>query len=257
MAINASNYALRTTTPSVPRISINVATATVEEVNSAVDAYLTNASDYADAFVNIVTTRDYVQDRLMKDLTVGEAVEGLSKDGVDYVNNTVSIHVKADDLFAMSVDGRTLNTVGIVNSVEENFNEIYSSYYVESGVCVLDTDSAYYTEQTYDTKAYVVGEGGIASAVAADAVFINDVPNAIGDARTYTNYAVVSDVATPQYVISCDGEYEISSGVTERAWVLKEAGESAVIAYATVDDLGAETMWTVQGEEEEEEQSEP
>ena len=66
MPINASNYVVNIVNPSVPRITVNVQSATGEEITNASSAYIASANEYATKYVETVALRDYVTDRLMR-----------------------------------------------------------------------------------------------------------------------------------------------------------------------------------------------
>ena len=82
MPINASNYVVNIVSPSVPRITVNVQSATGEEIANASSAYIASANEYATKYVETVALRDYVTDRLMKDMAADVSV--LTNGGIFY-----------------------------------------------------------------------------------------------------------------------------------------------------------------------------
>ena len=238
MAINAQNYVIKTNSPNVPRISLNLAIATQSDVASAIEVYDEQVLEYENAFNEIVVNRDYVADRLMKDICAGSGVPNLTDGGIDYVNNTISLHVKADDVFTTAVNGRSLGSVATITSVESSVQSLYDTFYVEGTSSVLANGSDYYVEGTYDTKAYTTADA--VGEISSGSVFINAIPNATGTSKVFENKDANGDT---QYVISYAKAYEVSSGVSG-AWVVQGAVESAaVIAYSVNADITSDVSW--------------
>ena len=225
--------------PSVPRITANVQNVTSEAIASASSAYIASANEYAAKYVETVELRDYVTDRLMKDMA--ENVGVLAKEGINLESNTIALHVKADDLYAQASRNVSLNSVNAVSTVVANFSSLYDTYYVESGSGVLDiADSCYASPVQYDKMAVKI-DSAVATVVESS-VFIKDVPNAIGTACTYTNYASSTSGYEPQFTISHVSQ--ISSGVTSAGWVITEAGQSNALAYTESEKLNGKVTWT-------------
>ena len=239
MSINASDYVVNITSPSVPRITANVQNVTSEAIASASSAYIASANEYAAKYVETVELRDYVTDRLMKDMAANVGV--LAKEGINLESNTIALHVKADDLYAQASRNVSLNSVNAVTTVVSNFSSLYETYYTEGESGVLDTAaSCYATPVSYDKMAVTI-DSAVAT-VESGSVFIKDVPNAIGTACTYTNYASSTSGYDPQFTISHVSQ--ISSGVTSAGWVVTEAGQSSVLAYTESEKLNGEVTWT-------------
>ena len=239
MSINASDYVVNITSPSVPRITANVQNVTSEAIASASSAYIASANEYAAKYVETVELRDYVTDRLMKDMA--ENVGVLAKEGINLESNTIALHVKADDLYAQASRNVSLNSVNAVSTVVANFSSLYETYYVESGSGVLDTaDSCYASPVPYDKMAVTI-DSAVAT-VGSGSVFIKDVPNATGTACIYTNYSSGASGYDPQFTISHVSQ--ISEGVTSAGWVITKAGQSDVLAYSLSEKLNGKVTWT-------------
>ena len=238
MPINASNYVVNIVSPSVPRITVNVQSVTGEEIANASSAYIASANEYATKYVETVALRDYVTDRLLKDMAAD--VNVLTDGGVDLESNTIALHVKADDLYDQASRNVSLNSVNAVSTVVANFSSLYETYYVESGSGVLDTaDSCYASPVPYDKMAVAI-DSAVAT-VGSGSVFIKDAPNAVGKACTYTNYSSGASGYDPQFTISHVNQ--ISSEVASSGWVITEAGQSSVLAYSLSEKLNGEETW--------------
>lgn len=238
MNINASNYVVRLSAPSAPRISVDVQAITSEEITSAIGVYETAASAYADTYTALIDGREYVTDRLQKDLSAEIAV--LTDGGIDLVTNTVTLNVKANELYERAAQNVALTTVAAVSSIETAFNGLFGTYYLEGSDVVLS--AVYDSAVEYDTRAYVV-DSDIASAVVSETIFINDIPNATGKVRTYTAYVSGGESAEAAYTIAYDNAYVVDSSTTG-AWVLKPAGDTTAIAYAVVNSIDENTTWS-------------
>ena len=140
MPINASNYVVNIVSPSVPRITVNVQSVTGEEIANASSAYIVSANEYATKYVETVALRDYVTDRLLKDMAAD--VNVLTDGGINLESNTIALHVKADDLYDQASRNVSLNSVNAVMTVVSNFSSLYENYYTENGSGVLDTHAS-------------------------------------------------------------------------------------------------------------------
>ena len=239
MSITASDYVVNITSPSVPRITVNVQNVTSEAIASASSAYIVSANEYAAKYVETVELRDYVTDRLMKDMAAN--VDVLVKEGINLESNTIALHVKANDLYDQASRNVSLNSVNAVSTVVANFSSLYDTYYVESDSGVLNTaDSCYASPVKYDEMAVTINSA--VATVVESSVFIKDVPNAIGTACTYTNYSSSTSGYDPQFIISHVNK--ISEGVEGAGWVITEAGQSSVLAYTESEKLNGEVTWT-------------
>ena len=239
MLIPASNYVVNITSPSVPRITVNVQNVTSEAIASASSAYIASANEYAAKYVETVELRDYVTDRLMKDMAANVGV--LAKERINLESNTIALHVKADDLYAQASRNVSLNSVNAVSTVVANFSSLYDTYYVESGSGVLNTaDSCYAPPVKYDEMAVAINSA-VATVIESGSVFIKDVPNAIGTACTYTNYASGTSGYEPQFTISHVNK--ISEAVTSAGWVITDVVDSNMLAYTESEKLNGEVTW--------------
>lgn len=239
MSINASDYVVNITSPSVPRITVNVQNVTSEAIASASSAYIASANEYAAKYVETVELRDYVTDRLMKDMA--KNVDVLTKEGINLESNTIALHVKADDLYAQASRNVSLNSVNAVSTVVANFSSLYDTYYTEGESGVLATaDSCYASSVPYDKMAVTI-DSAVATVVESGSVFIKDVPNATGTACTYANYSSGTSGYEPQFTISHVNK--ISEGVASAGWVITKAGQSSVLAYSLSEKLNGEVTW--------------
>ena len=239
MSITASDYVVNITSPSVPRITVNVQNVTSEAIASASSAYIASANEYAAKYVETVELRDYVTDRLMKDMA--ENVGVLVKERINLESNTIALHVKADDLYAQASRNVSLNSVNAVSTVVANFSSLYETYYVENGSGVLDiADSCYASPVPYDKMAVAINSA--VATVGSGSVFIKDVPNATGTACTYANYSSCASGYEPQFTISHVNK--ISEGVASAGWVITKAGQSDALAYTESEKLNGKVTWT-------------
>ena len=238
MPINASNYVVNIVSPSVPRITVNVQSVTGEEIANASSAYIASANEYATKYVETVALRDYVTDRLMKDMAAD--VNVLTDGGINLESNTIALHVKADDLYDQASRNVSLNSVNAVTTVVSNFSSLYETYYTENGSGVLDTTASCYASPVKYDKMAVTIDSAVAT-VGSGSVFIKNVPNAIGTACTYTNYSSGASGYDPQFTISHVNQ--ISNEVASSGWVITEAGQSSVLAYSLSEKLNGEETW--------------
>ena len=240
MSINASDYVVNITSPSVPRITVNVQNVTSEAIANASTAYIASANEYAAKYVETVELRDYVTDRLMKDMAADVSV--LTNGGINLESNTIALHVKTDDLYAQASRNVSLNSVNAVSTVVANFSSLYDTYYTENGLGVLNTvDSCYDLPVKYDEMAVTINSA--VATVNSGSVFIKDVPNATGTACTYANYSSgASGGYEPQFTISHVNK--ISEAVASAGWIITKAGQSSVLAYTESEKLNGEVTWT-------------
>lgn len=238
MSITASNYVVKVSSPSVPRITVNVQNVTSGEIAAASSAYIASANEYAAKYVETVALRDYVTDRLMKDMAANVGV--LAKEGINLESNTIALHAKADDLYDQASRNVSLNSVNAVSTVVANFSSLYETYYTENSSGVLNTnDSCYASSVEYDKMAVTI-DSAVAT-VDSGSVFIKDVPNATGTACTYVNYSSGASGYAPQFTISHVNK--ISEAVASAGWVITNAGQSTAIAYTTSEKLNGEVTW--------------
>lgn len=239
MSITTSNYVVKVSSPSVPRITVNVQNVTSGEIATASSAYIASANEYAAKYVETVALRDYVADRLMKDMAAD--VNVLTDGGIDLESNTIVLHVKADDLYDQASTNISLNSVNAVSTVVANFSSLYDTYYTENGSGVLDTNASCYASSVEYDKMAVTIDSAVATVVESS-VFIKDVPNAIGTACTYTNYSSGASEYEPQFTISHVNK--ISEAVASAGWVITNAGQSTAIAYTKSEKLDGSEEWT-------------
>lgn len=239
MSIIASNYVVRLGTPTAPRISVNVQTVTSEELTSAIVAYETATDVYASAYTTLIGGKEYVSDRLQKDLSAEITV--LTDGGINLVDNTVTLNVKANELYEQAAQNVVLTTADAVNFVSSTFNALFDTYYMEGSAVVLS--ATYDSAVAYDARAYTVASD-IAGEVLASTVFINNIPNATGKNKTYTAYVSGVDSAEASYTIGYDNAYVVDSSNTG-AWVVKPATSgAAAIAFADVDNIDSTVTWS-------------
>ena len=221
MSFNASNYVVNTSAPSAPRLNVNLATDPAEVVSSACDEYVSAATKYASSIMEIVGNREYVSERLAKDLCVSVGV--MTDGGIDYANNQIALHVKADELFGQAKGTRALSNVANVTAIANNFSSLYEIYYMENGSSVLTSD--YEAAVQYDSKAVqVINEH-------SDNYFILANPNAVGSARVYETVAGVDSAYTVSYGAQYPESAAASDVVVTDAWLMKDS-DNVVVEYA-------------------------
>lgn len=239
MLITASNYVVRVSSPSVPRITVNVQNVTSDEIATASSAYIASANEYAAKYVETVALRDYVADRLMKDMAA--KVDKLTSGGINLESNTIVLHVKADDLYRQASTNVSLNSVNAVTTVDSNFSSLYDTYYTENGSGVLNTTASCYASPVqYDEMAVTISSA--VATVVEGSVFIKDVPNATGTACTYTNHSSGAVGYESKFTISHVNK--ISEDVESAGWVVTDVATSSAIAYTASEKLDGSEKWT-------------
>ena len=233
MNFNASNYVVNTSVPSAPRLNVNLATDPAEVVSSACDEYVSAARAYAGSIREVVSNRDYVTDRLAKDLCVSVGV--MTDGGINYATNKVALHKKADELYGQAKGTRALSTVANVNAVASNFSSLYDIYYMEGDSSVLTSD--YESADKYDARAVEVVN------THSPNHFVLTNPNASGSDRVFETVADGNAV----YTISYGSQYpETGSEVlVTSAWLMKDS-DNVVVEYTSyVEDLNNVTFTAV------------
>ena len=232
MSINASSYIVSYRTPSAPKISVEVRSASMSSFESAVTVYNSAASAYVEEYRAVIEQKDYVTDRLKKDLC--GLYTGMTESGINLENNTVTLHVKADDVFEHAVSGMSLNYYGNVNDVVSTFDKFYSSFYQNDEHSDFILQSAYNATETYDLHAFTIDSavGGVSSG----SIFIVDAPNVDATSRTYTNY------------VSGSAKYSLSRDKDTGGWVINNIEGAVATVVATSEEDGEPTSgmtWTV------------
>ena len=233
ISITASNYVFNSQTPFAPSISVNIQTATSSQVESATLAYLEEADAYASSFESLVATREYIKDRIQKDIAI--QCEGLTSDGVNLQTNKITMHNKADNVYAMSFTSTSIFSTTAINSAVSRYGSLHSQICMdddpENGTALV---SSFAEQEDYDINAISITVGG------SSAIFINDRPNATGTERTFTAYTAELG---GNGVYENTAEYTLSYGVSVpvdgssvEAWTITEAGQSAPSYYSTTLD---------------------
>jgi hypothetical protein len=238
MSITASNYVISYNEPSAPRINVTVQTVTPAEFESAVTVYNGEASAYVSNYRDVVSNKSYIEDRLKKDLCV--EYEGLTNGGIDYENNTVIVHQKANEVYEYAVSGNSLTYSDGITAIESKFGEFYSKYYQDDAHTSCILSAAYEASETYDSKAFVVDADIAGGLVASNSVFILNAPNTAGIECAYTNYSG----STPQYALAHEDNYSVNESTVVNAWVIREAGEEGdAVAYSVDSAIDSGMTW--------------
>ena len=252
IADNAQNYVVNYYIPETPYINIDVYNATSAIVESAASAYLDDAVIYADTYKAIIANKEYVSDRLMKDLCAEYAM--MTDGGIDYNNNEITLHQKANEVYEYAISGVSLSYEGNIINIISRFNNFYTTYYQADDQSSSVLISAYESAMEYDTRAYTVS-ANISGGPNADAIFYVDAPNAIGTSTTYTNYSLNGSSYSPAFTISHVDSIEEGDALEHGAWIMQTAGESInVVASAFEADIN-EAVWSAGGSEPEPESS--
>ena len=234
ISITASNYVFGGQTPYAPSISLNIQTATTSQVESATLAYLDEAEAYASSYEAIVATREYIKDRIQKDVAI--QCEGLTLDGVNLQTNKITMHTKADNVYAMAFTSNSIFTTTAINSAVSKYSDLHAQ------ICMNDDPangtaliSSYAAQQDYDINAITITVGGSSS------IFINDKPNATGTSRTFTAYTAELDENdvyenTAVYALAYNASVQVAADSSIAAWTITEAGQSAPSYYSTTLD---------------------
>ena len=240
MSINPSDYVFSYTNQNAPVINARAATVATSAVAGLTSAYLDSASEYASAFAATVQVRDYLGDRLMKDLCIG--CEGMAS-AVNLKSNTISLHQKANELYAAATSGAVLSTTAAVTKAESAFNAFYSSYYMddEHGAVIISTDAEYYeTSTTYDLNAKQIpytDESDVPT-------FITAVPNATGKKAVYNLYDDSNELDVQ--IKWMESNFYVGSSMVQ-AWVAtigENEDGATVVSYSTQDNVDAPVAWS-------------
>lgn len=228
----AGGYVLNGSILEAPYINVNVYTVTQEALDSAIEVYFNQADEYASSFTEIISAREYIVDRLQKDLA-GEC-EGLTSGGIDKKNNKITLHIKADDVYNVAKGNNV-----VIGSIESILSIMNSYGELHSAICMNDEGTEpslqpIYVESeddTYDTKSIDIEFAD------ESRTFINDNPGYIGNEKTYTAYDTSIDENTGLYVNTSAytvGHYEnisIDDETTVTGWFIRDGGNVAV-AYS-------------------------
>ena len=69
MSVNANNYIMSFSSPTVPRLDAsNINTISIEDMNLRIAQYEGKVTTYKNAYSNYVSLKKYIEGRLMKDL---------------------------------------------------------------------------------------------------------------------------------------------------------------------------------------------
>lgn len=221
MDINTRDYVIETNIGNAPRINLNLLYTTQSAVDEAVSAYTSAAEEYANNVKIIFTNKEYITDRLMKDLCRETYL--VSGGDANLSENTITLHAKANDVYELAVGDRDTTNSTIVNSISSDFNLIYSS------VCLNDAGESTslvedFNELTkYDNQAVSIDVnnnqwGG---------TYIKNVPNAIGNSQTFTSY---DELNQPKYTLAYLQNYQIDDS-TNSVWMISSG--STNVAYTT------------------------
>lgn len=238
MSINASNYVITYDEPYAPRIEVDVRTVTSTDFETAVTVYNEAASAYVNDYRTTIANKTYIEDRLKKDLCAEK--EGLTSGGIDYENNTVTVHQKANEVYEYATSEDSLTYSDGIIAVESKFDAFYSKYYQDDSHTSCILSAAYEAEEPYDTRAFVVDADIAGGLVASDSVFILDAPNTIGIECAYTNYSGSSE----QYKLAYEENYPLNESSVTNAWVIRTADSAATaVAYSVDSALDSGMTW--------------
>ena len=224
-------------------IQNNINTVSLQDVQAAYNDYLIRSQQYANAFVNYVTFKKYIEDRLMKDLSDSILDENNNHTigAINLHQNTFVANIKADNYF------------NYAKSLQQNpqFTQTWQIENVASTVQTLVSEF-FYSENNqgwnvsvnlpavvYDNRAIVLEMKDLDSTVSAEskiAVFINDKPNASGINKTFTAYDANNQA---EYTISYDNNRTVqnSENLFYRTWVIKNSSGNVIATTApTVDE---------------------
>ena len=182
-------YTLAGFSPAVPFISVDTNTATMQEIQDAVDAYLSSdgqtgaAVEYRDAYLSMIGMADYIRDRFFKDLTeamvvsAGGTTARLST--IDPVNNTFTPNIKADDIFNEAMRGADYSSESSLAAAGINCERIFTDIFLTD-----DRSAIIYSEPgetvTYDSRAQ--------TATFDDSTYTLTEDDYAVDGRTYYTY---------------------------------------------------------------------
>ena len=146
--INTRNYTFSYNTPSVPQIGKRASEMTLDDFNTAIITYDEEVVNYKNNLREIIIQKDYISDRLKKDIMaeVGFAT-------IDMVNNTYTQNIYADKYWKQAISGLNItNNSGITNAIN-NLTNLYQLF--------LDKNEEKFSSENnevivYDSKALTI-----------------------------------------------------------------------------------------------------
>ena len=146
--INNRNYTFSFNTPSTPQIGNRISEMTLDNLDAAIVVYDEEVVNYKNNLRNILTQKDYISDRLKKDIMaeIGFAT-------IDTVNNTYTQNIYADKYWEQAINGvNTTNSSGITTALN-NITNLYQLF--------LDKNDEKFSSENnevvvYDSKALTI-----------------------------------------------------------------------------------------------------
>lgn len=225
----AGGYAFTGSTVDAPYIYVNIYNVTAEALDSAVTVYLNKADEYASSFTEALGVREYIVDRLQKDLA-GECL-GLTSGGINKEENTIVMHEKANDVYTLAAKNLSINGATNIRSIMDNYASIHSA------ICLNDDGTETSLQPVYiESENNVYDERAVSIEFGEESrKFINDNPGYTGIDKTYTAYetSIEDDICvnTSAYSLGHYDDIVINSETIVTGWFIRNSGNVAV-AYA-------------------------
>lgn len=263
MAItNFSNYVFSPSTSSVPSININWKTSTAEAITAAITAYEAAAAAYVANANAMLTARENVRGKFMKDICAEVSLALINKQ-----DNTYVINQKANEFYEEAIVGKDLSNANGLSSTYNNFKRLVLNLFVRddfSGTDVAPTDLALPTTEVANqaevTDSYVgsfltlacdsdgsdyslinMGISGLNMETDTEnALFLQENLAASGTAREFANYTYDSATYTNTKA------YLIKNSGALNAWGLYEVENDTVatVPVATTVNIDENRNWT-------------
>lgn len=255
MSVNANNYIMSFSSPTVPRLDAsNINTISIEDMNLRIAQYEGKVTTYKNAYSNYVSLKKYIEGRLMKDLASQQNSGVLGRR--DLTANTFVANIKADNYFNYAKGASQLTSTTDIDTIKNKMTELINNFYYTQDNGSGDKDwytGTTFPSTTYDDRAIVLNISQFDQQQEQNIIFISDIANATSTDRTYTAYVLVEGqtVETKNYTISFDIRQTINvvndsqtsrvQNPTYNKWVLKNSSDEII---AVCDEFPQVTQYT-------------
>lgn len=233
--------------PSTPNISVAIDTITQSSFSSVEAAYSSSVSVYATTYSQYIKKRDYIEDRLMKDLCVSTELAS-----VDLENNKYKPSIKADNYFNEAKKGYSLNNETGINAVSSTMVYLKDQFFAgepsntEAGSWVTTATTSV---DIYDTRCITVDLSSID--FSEETLFITEIPNAINTNRIWNSYSYNEETGntkqlTLKYLASSSTNSTTNSTVDLSSWVILDS-EDKVLTNLILTEDGIQPSFSTDG----------
>ena len=123
MSVNANNYIMSFSSPTVPRLEAsNINTISIEDMNLRIAQYEGKVTTYKNAYSNYVSLKKYIEGRLMKDLASQQNSGVLGRR--DLTANTFVANIKADNYFNYAKGASQLTSTTDIDTIKKVYDVI-------------------------------------------------------------------------------------------------------------------------------------